>query len=167
MPKKESGQNLSGQKIVNSTVKWNSCRFWTYYQSVGSHPFHLWIPQRTTSDELSCISAKSNFPERYAREINFKMKHPCSNQASKCFSKDGNCPKNILDISRVILALKFIQIALSKCFKIYTEHNSLYWCRKLWLLIFLPEEWKNSIYVKRPKQLYTLHHHWKTFIIKL
>lgn len=116
---------------------------------------------------LSCISAKSNFPERYAREINFKMKHPCSNQASKCFSKDGNCPKNILDISRAILALKFVQIALSKCFKIYTEHNSLYWCRKLWLLIFLPEEWKNSIYVKRPKQLYTLHRHWKTFIIKL
>lgn len=72
------------------------------------------------------------------------MKHPCSNQASNCFSKDGNCPKNILDVTQVILALKFFQTALYKCFKIYTEHNSLYWCRKLWLLIFLSKEWKNS-----------------------
>lgn len=88
---------------------------------------------------MSCNSAKSNLPERYAREINFKMKHPRSNQASNCFSKDGNCPKNILDVSRDMLALTSFQIALYKCFKIYTEHNSLYWCRKLWLLIFLSE----------------------------
>lgn len=31
--------------------------------------------------------------KRYTRETNFKMKHPCSNQAYNCFSKDGNCPK--------------------------------------------------------------------------